>query len=101
MRLIAMDFARVHAEMGVLVGKGGFYGNVFRITPPLCFTKEDAGRPLHSIKIKYFDQVHILSLSYTRYQLTGYTNTIIGFVFFFLFGADFFVAVMDSALSKL
>ncbi|GMN40505.1 hypothetical protein TIFTF001_009731 [Ficus carica] len=29
-------------DLGVLIGKGGYYANVFRITPPLCFTKEDA-----------------------------------------------------------
>uniref|UniRef100_A0A452ZCH4 Uncharacterized protein n=1 Tax=Aegilops tauschii subsp. strangulata TaxID=200361 RepID=A0A452ZCH4_AEGTS len=31
-------------DMGVLVGKGGFFGNVFRVTPPLCFSKEDSGK---------------------------------------------------------
>ncbi|GLU15840.1 hypothetical protein SLE2022_322990 [Rubroshorea leprosula] len=28
-------------ELGVLIGKGGYFGNVFR-TPSLCFTKDDA-----------------------------------------------------------
>nr|GEW02185.1 putative inactive cadmium/zinc-transporting ATPase HMA3 [Tanacetum cinerariifolium] len=30
-------------DMGVLIGKGGIHGNIFRISPALCFTKEDAG----------------------------------------------------------
>ncbi|KAJ3606040.1 hypothetical protein NHX12_028083 [Muraenolepis orangiensis] len=29
-------------DMGVLIGKGGVYGQNFRVQPPMCVTKEDA-----------------------------------------------------------
>ncbi len=29
-------------ERGLLIGKGGLYGNVVRLTPPMCITEDDA-----------------------------------------------------------
>jgi alanine-glyoxylate transaminase/(R)-3-amino-2-methylpropionate-pyruvate transaminase len=29
-------------ELGLLIGKAGFYGNVLRIKPPMCFTRENS-----------------------------------------------------------
>merc|ERR1740137_339726 len=37
-----MDIWEMTKDAGVLIGKGGYHGNVFRIKPPMCITKDDA-----------------------------------------------------------
>lgn len=38
----AHDVAELAKEHGLLVGTSGIFGNTIRLTPPLCFTKDDA-----------------------------------------------------------
>ncbi len=42
----AMEGAK---ERGLLIGKGGLYGNVLRISPPLTITEEDAARAIETL----------------------------------------------------
>jgi len=46
----SVEAAQVFENMkdrGVLVGKGGLYGNCMRVKPPMCITKADADFFLH------------------------------------------------------
>ena len=40
-------------QMGLLIGKGGLYGNVVRISPPLTATKEDVEKALQILDVAF------------------------------------------------
>lgn len=40
-------------QMGLLIGKGGLYGNVIRVAPPLVATKEDVDKALEIFDIAF------------------------------------------------
>jgi alanine-glyoxylate transaminase/(R)-3-amino-2-methylpropionate-pyruvate transaminase len=39
---MTLDVLELARERGLLLGRGGLYGNVLRIKPPLCITRDDA-----------------------------------------------------------
>jgi len=40
-------------ERGLLIGKGGMYGNTLRITPPLVASKDDVDRALEILDFAF------------------------------------------------
>ncbi|HZD79406.1 MAG TPA: aspartate aminotransferase family protein [Actinomycetota bacterium] len=45
-----MESAR---ERGVLIGRGGLYGNVLRLSPPLTITEDDAERAVETLDVAF------------------------------------------------
>ncbi len=46
-------------EMGVLIGKGGLYGNVLRIKPPMCLTADDVDYALDVFDLAFTEAARL------------------------------------------
>ncbi len=44
------DLLEAAKDMGLLIGKGGFYGNVLRLSPPLSITREETSEAIDKMK---------------------------------------------------
>jgi len=40
-------------DRGLLIGRGGLYGNVLRLSPPLVITEEDAARAVETLEVAF------------------------------------------------
>ena len=40
-------------ENGLLVGRGGLYGNVLRLSPPLIITEDDVARAVETLDVAF------------------------------------------------
>ncbi len=43
----------ISKQRGLLVGKGGLYGNVLRVSPPLSITEDDASRAIETLEVAF------------------------------------------------
>ncbi|CAG9838789.1 unnamed protein product [Diabrotica balteata] len=50
-----MTFWEKCLDLGLIIGKGGLHGNILRIKPPMCVTKEDAQFTLEVIEVALKD----------------------------------------------
>jgi 4-aminobutyrate aminotransferase-like enzyme len=44
-------------ERGLLVGRGGLYGNVLRLSPPLIITEDDVARAVETLEVAFGEVV--------------------------------------------
>ncbi|HEV8420267.1 MAG TPA: aminotransferase class III-fold pyridoxal phosphate-dependent enzyme, partial [Actinomycetota bacterium] len=40
-------------ERGLLVGRGGLYGNVLRLSPPLVISEDDVARAVETLEVAF------------------------------------------------